>query len=71
MTGDALVWQWSDTDLLVSPRHRILLREWYAQSLLYTCEVLVAASYLFLRARCCRRYPVGDLAYFHWLLSNR
>ncbi|WP_332844064.1 Hint domain-containing protein [Phaeobacter inhibens] len=54
MRGDALVWQWSDTDLLVSPRHRILLREWCAQSLLYTCEVLVAASYLFLRARCYR-----------------
>lgn len=59
-----------DHDLLVSPRHRILLRSPQAQAIYGHSEVLVAAQDLIDDRRIFRETPRSDVTYVHILLDR-
>ncbi|MEC3860805.1 Hint domain-containing protein [Mesobacterium sp. TK19101] len=59
-----------DRDLLVSPRHRILVRSPQAQSIYGQSEVLVAAQDLIDDSRIFRETPRCDITYVHILLNR-
>lgn len=59
----------SHRDLMVSPQHRILLRDAYAELLFGEGEVLVAAKDL-VNDRSVQRHPGGDVTYVHLLFDR-
>lgn len=59
----------NDRELLVSQRHRILLRDWRANLLFGQTEVFVAATHL-VNDTTIRRVTTGEVEYFHLLLDR-
>jgi len=70
IAGGALGLEQPDTDLLVSPEHRMLVRGAVAQSLFNTSEVLVAAKDLINGTCITVDMQVREITYIHVLLDQ-